>query len=67
MNLPRRDALFASVISILANVGMSSVSGRATMHCCMYGVRYSRWWPVLSGPSYRHDNVFPMHDSLNDR
>lgn len=64
---PRNAALDADVISMFANVGGVASSGLSTMHGCIYGVRYTRRSPVLSGPSSMQDNVFPMHDSLNSR
>ncbi len=57
--------MLAAVIMMSVNTG--ALSRYSTMHCCMNGVRYTRWRPVLSGPSSRHDNVLSTHDSLNSR
>ena len=65
MNFPRNDALLAAVIVIWANVG--ALLRYSTMHCCIYGVRYTKCLPVLSGPSSKHDKVLSMQLSLNSR
>ena len=39
----------------------------ATMHGCIYGVRYICFAPVLSGPSYRQSKVLSTQDKLNSR
>lgn len=65
MNFPRRHALFAAVITMFAISG--ALSRWATMHGCIYCVRYIRCLPVLSGPSSRQDSVLSIQERLNSR